>query len=32
MTTVGIMSFGRYADYYRKQFGVAPSLTLRQGV
>jgi transcriptional regulator GlxA family with amidase domain len=31
MTSVGIMSFGRYAEYYRKQIGVAPSLTLRQG-
>ena len=31
MTAVGIMSFGRYAEYYRKQIGVAPSLTLRQG-
>lgn len=31
MTSVGIASFGRYAEYYRKQIGVAPSLTLRQG-
>lgn len=31
MTSVGIMSFGRYAEYYRKQIGVAPSLTLRHG-
>jgi methylphosphotriester-DNA--protein-cysteine methyltransferase len=31
MTAVGIASFGRYAEYYRKQIGVAPSLTLRQG-
>jgi AraC-like DNA-binding protein len=31
MTSVGIMSFGRFAEYYRKQIGVPPSLTLRQG-
>jgi AraC-like DNA-binding protein len=32
MTAVGIMSFGRYAEYYRKQIGVAPSVTLRQAL
>jgi len=31
MTSLGIVSFGRFAEYYRKEIGVAPSLTLRQG-
>lgn len=30
MTSVGISSFGRYAEYYRQQIGVAPSETLRR--
>jgi AraC-like DNA-binding protein len=29
MTSVGISSFGRYAEYYRQQIGVPPSETLR---
>jgi transcriptional regulator GlxA family with amidase domain len=31
MTAVGIVSFGRYAQYYRRKIGVAPSVTLRHG-
>jgi len=30
MTSVGISSFGRYAEYYRQQIGVPPSQTLRR--
>ncbi len=30
MMNVGIVNFGRYAQYYREQIGVAPSATLRQ--
>jgi transcriptional regulator GlxA family with amidase domain len=29
MLSVGIANFGRYAEYYRRQFGVRPSDTLR---
>lgn len=29
MMSVGIVNFGRYAQYYRRQMGVAPSTTLR---
>jgi AraC-like DNA-binding protein len=32
MASVGIASFGRYAEYYRQQIGVAPSATLRQAL
>jgi AraC-like DNA-binding protein len=30
MTNVGIVNFGRYAQYYREQVGVSPSATLRE--
>jgi AraC-like DNA-binding protein len=30
MMNVGIVNFGRYAQYYREQVGVSPSATLRQ--
>ena len=30
MTNVGIVNFGRYAQYYRAQIGVSPSTTLKQ--
>jgi AraC-like DNA-binding protein len=30
MMNVGIVNFGRYAQYYRQQMGVAPSATLKQ--
>ncbi len=30
MMNVGIVNFGRYAQYYRRQIGVSPSVTLRQ--
>jgi AraC-like DNA-binding protein len=30
MTNVGIVNFGRYAQYYREQVGVTPSATLRE--
>jgi AraC-like DNA-binding protein len=29
MSSLGITSFGRYAEYYRQQIGVPPSVTLR---
>jgi transcriptional regulator GlxA family with amidase domain len=29
MTNVGIVNFGRYAQYYREQIGVSPSTTLK---
>jgi AraC-like DNA-binding protein len=29
MQNVGIVNFGRYAQYYRRKIGVAPSVTLR---
>jgi hypothetical protein len=29
---VGIMNFGRYAHYYRRKMGVAPSETLKGAV
>jgi AraC-like DNA-binding protein len=32
MQNVGIANFGRYAQYYRRKIGVAPSVTLRGGV
>lgn len=32
MASVGIVNFGRYAQYYRQQVGVAPSVTLRKTV
>jgi AraC-like DNA-binding protein len=31
MTAHGIANFGRYARYYRQQYGVPPSTTLRDG-
>jgi AraC-like DNA-binding protein len=31
MQNVGIVNFGRYAQYYRRKIGVAPSVTLRGG-
>lgn len=31
MQNVGIANFGRYAQYYRRKIGVAPSATLRRG-
>lgn len=31
MQDVGIVNFGRYAQYYRRKIGVAPSVTLRGG-
>ena len=30
MMKVGIVNFGRYAQYYREQMGVSPSTTLKQ--
>ncbi len=30
MMNVGIVNFGRYAQYYREQIGVSPSTTLRE--
>jgi AraC-like DNA-binding protein len=30
MMNVGIVNFGRYAQYYREQIGVSPSTTLKQ--
>jgi hypothetical protein len=30
MMNVGIVNFGRYAQYYREQIGVSPSRTLRE--
>jgi AraC-like DNA-binding protein len=30
MMNVGIVNFGRYAQYYREQMGVSPSVTLRE--
>jgi len=30
MMKVGIVNFGRYAQYYREQMGVSPSVTLRE--
>lgn len=32
MQDIGIVNFGRYAQYYRRKIGVAPSVTLRGGV
>lgn len=32
MQDVGIVNFGRYAQYYRRKMGVAPSETLRRAV
>lgn len=32
MMNVGIVNFGRYAQYYREQIGVSPSRTLREKV
>jgi AraC-like DNA-binding protein len=32
MLGVGIANFGRYAHYYRRQFGVPPSVTLRRAM
>jgi AraC-like DNA-binding protein len=32
MMSVGIVNFGRYAQYYREQLGVSPSTTLKQKV
>ncbi len=29
MMNVGIVNFGRYAQYYREQIGVSPSTTLK---
>jgi hypothetical protein len=29
MVNVGIVNFGRYAQYYREQIGVSPSTTLK---
>jgi transcriptional regulator GlxA family with amidase domain len=31
MQNVGIVNFGRYAQYYRRKIGVTPSTTLRGG-
>ena len=31
MQNMGIVNFGRYAQYYRRKIGVAPSVTLRGG-
>jgi AraC-like DNA-binding protein len=31
MQNVGIVNFGRYAQYYRQKIGVAPSVTLKAG-
>jgi AraC-like DNA-binding protein len=31
MQDLGIVNFGRYAQYYRHKIGVAPSVTLRRG-
>jgi hypothetical protein len=30
MMNVGIVNFGRYAQYYREQMGVSPSVTLKE--
>jgi AraC-like DNA-binding protein len=30
MANVGIVNFGRYAQYYRQQIGVSPSITLKE--
>ncbi len=32
MSNVGIVNFGRYAQYYREQIGVSPSTTLKEKV
>lgn len=32
MMSVGIVNFGRYAQYYREQLGVSPSTTLKQKI
>ena len=32
MMNVGIVNFGRYAQYYREQIGVSPSTTLREKI
>jgi AraC-like DNA-binding protein len=32
MMNVGIVNFGRYAQYYREQIGVSPSTTLKQKI
>ena len=32
MMNVGIVNFGRYAQYYRKQIGVSPSTTLKDKI
>jgi AraC-like DNA-binding protein len=32
MSNVGIVNFGRYAQYYREQIGVSPSTTLKQKI
>ena len=32
MENLGIVNFGRYARYYRQQFGETPSATLRRGM
>lgn len=32
MQNMGIVNFGRYAQYYRRKIGVAPSVTLRGGI
>jgi hypothetical protein len=32
MMSVGIVNFGRYAQYYRELVGVSPSTTLKQKV
>lgn len=32
MQAVGIVNFGRYAQYYRRHIGVAPSVTLRRSM
>ena len=32
MMNVGIVNFGRYAQYYREQIGVSPSTTLKQRI
>jgi len=32
MQAVGIVNFGRYANYYRRRIGVPPSVTLRRAI
>jgi AraC-like DNA-binding protein len=32
MQSLGIVNFGRYAHYYRRQLGVAPSVTLKRNM